>query len=197
MKPSRGPGRPRSEDSRRAIHEAALRLVARVRYGAITMDALAAEAGVGKQTLYRWWSSRADVMLEVARTLASEHVVVPDGGSLGKDLTRFVAATFGLLETQSPALAALLRGLMAEAQLDPAFLQRLRTGLLEERRAALRELFVRAKGRGELRPRWDIELGVDLVFGVLWYRLLVAGAPFDRAAARELADAVTRAATAA
>jgi AcrR family transcriptional regulator len=192
--PIRRGGRPRSEEARHAIHAAALRLVAGGGYGALTMDALAAEAGVGKQTLYRWWPSRAAIMLEVIRELATMHIPEPDTGSLRRDLKQFLALTFRV-QGQEPAVLPLLRGLMADAQLDPSFLTELRAGLLEPRRAALRAVFVRAKKRGELRPRCDVELCIDLAFGVLWYRVLVGHAPLDDGAAAKLADAVARAAS--
>src|SRR5512144_646184 len=87
-------GRPRSELARRAILDAALALVKREGYGAVTMDGIAAAAGVGKQTIYRWWPSRAEVMFEAIHELAEQHVPDPDRGSLRDDVTEFLAATF-------------------------------------------------------------------------------------------------------
>ncbi|APR87836.1 Transcriptional regulator, TetR family protein [Minicystis rosea] len=188
------PGRPRSEEARQAIHAAVLRIVQGGGYGALTMDGVAAEAGVGKQTLYRWWPSRAALMLEVLNGLASAHVPSPDTGTLRGDVGRFLTSTFAL-SSKVAAIPILLRGLMAEAQLDPAFGAELRKELIEPRRAALRALFDRAKARGELRPRCDVELCLDIAFGVLWYRLLAQHAPLTPVVAQKLADAIAREAT--
>lgn len=190
-KGAKGPGRPRSEQSRQAIYDAVLGIVSASGYGALTMDGIAAAAGVGKQTLYRWWPSRGAMTLEILRALASENIPNPDTGSLRKDLAQFLAATFELTGSQ-PAVVPILRGLMAEAQLDPAFGEQLQVELIEPRRTALRELFHRAKARGELRPRCDVELCIDVAFGVLWYRLLTNRTPLTTPLAQKLAEVISR-----
>lgn len=190
-KEAKGPGRPRSEQSRQAIYDAVLGIVEKRGYGALTMDGIAAEAGVGKQTLYRWWPSRGAMTLEILRALASENISSPDTGTLRKDFAHFLSATFELTGSQ-PAVLPILRGLMAEAQLDPGFGEQLQDELIEPRRAALRELFHRAKARGELRPRCDIELCIDVAFGVLWYRLLTNRTPLTTALAQKLAEVISR-----
>lgn len=182
-------GRPRSETARRAILDAALELVVRDGYGAVTMDGLAAAAGVGKQTIYRWWPSRADVMFEAIHELAEQHVPAPDRGSLREDLAELLAATFASPQA-APAVIPILRGLMAEAQTDDAFRTRLREELLEPRRAVMRAILVRARERGELRAGFDLELAIDVAFGVMWYRLLTDRAPLDRKTARQLAQLI-------
>jgi AcrR family transcriptional regulator len=157
------------------------------------MEGIAAEAGVGKQTIYRWWPSRAAVVLEALRELASARIAVPDSGTLRSDLELFLSATFTSAELL-PEGARLLRGLMAEAQLDERFREELTAQLIEPRRRALRELFERAQARGELRRDFDFGLGVDLAFGVMWYRLLLELGPLDESLAADLARAIARAA---
>jgi len=155
------------------------------------MDRLAAEAGVGKQTLYRWWSSRAEVLLEALRERAAALIPVPDTGVLQKDLERFLAATFRAAD-HLPGGRRLLCGLMTEAQLDPDFRTRCREAFIEVHRASLRAVFARAKERGELRRDFNVELGIDMAFGAMWYRLLVTDGPLDARTARELAAALSR-----
>lgn len=186
-------GRKRSETARRAILAAALRLSGERGYGAVTMEGIAAGAGVGKQTIYRWWPSRAAVVLEALRELASAQIAVPDSGTLRRDLELFLAATFSSAELL-PEGARLLQGLMAEAQLDEHFRDELRAQLIEPRRQALRQFFERARERGELRSDFDGDLGVDLAFGVMWYRLLLALGPLDESLAADLARVIARAA---
>src|SRR5690349_8072611 len=88
------PGRKRSEASRRAILDAALALV-QGGYGSITAEALAAHAGVGKQTIYRWWKSLAEVVLDALRDNART-ITAPETGTLEGDLRAFLSATFRL-----------------------------------------------------------------------------------------------------
>jgi len=166
--PSR-PGRRRSEDSRRAILAAAVELVGEHGYGPLTVEKIAARAGAGKQTIYRWWPTKADVVMEALVEKADLHVPVPDDGSLAADLRAFLEASVAL--GRAPQVVAILRALMAEAQLDEGFGARFRDGFIENRRAALRTVLERAAERGEL-PRASVDTLLDVVFGVIWYRVL-------------------------
>jgi AcrR family transcriptional regulator len=156
-------------------------------YAALTMEGIAAHAGVGKQTIYRWWPSKAEVVLEAAREAAAGLIAVPDSGSLDKELRAFLTMTFRQRD-QQPVVV----GLMAQALLDAEFADKFREQFILDRRAALRTVFQRAQDRGELASAVPVELLLDLVFGVLWYRMLVGHAPLTPAAARQLADAALR-----
>jgi AcrR family transcriptional regulator len=184
----RAPGRPRSEAARQAIQAAAVDELAERGYAALTVEGIAARAGVGKQTIYRWWLSKADVVLDAILDLAASRVPEPDRGSLAADLTAFLTASFRQ-RNQRPVLV----GLMAQSVLDPAFAAVFREKFLFGRRAALRRVLARAADRGELRPGTDIEMAMDVVFGVLWYRMLVDHAPLSAASGRDLAAFVVRA----
>src|SRR4051794_39820785 len=85
-------------------------------YAALTIEGIAARAGVGRQTIYRWWRTKADVVLDAMLHLAETLVVVRDTGSLAEEFTGFLVATFAQRE-QRPVLV----GLMAQAVLDPEF----------------------------------------------------------------------------
>jgi AcrR family transcriptional regulator len=184
------PGRPRSEVTRRAILGAALDELTERGYAALTIERIAARAGAGKQTIYRWWPSKADVVLDALSEISAERITMPDEGSLAADLRLFLAETFRQ-RGQRPALI----GLMAQAVLDPVFGEAFRDRFLFSRRAVLREILQRAVERGEIRRDQDVEMLIDVVFGVLWYRLLLDHAPLDEAAGRQLADVIVRAAT--
>jgi AcrR family transcriptional regulator len=185
-----GPGRPRSEKARRAILAAALEELEEHGYAALTMHGIAARAGVGKQTIYRWWHSKADVVLDALVDLAETRIVVPDEGSLPEDLMAFLTATF-----RERGQRKILVGLMAEALLDPAFATAFRERFLFTRRAALRQILDRAVERGEIAAGVDPELLIDVVYGVVWYRLMVGHAPLDEPAGRDLTDLLLRAVT--
>jgi AcrR family transcriptional regulator len=188
MTVDRRPGRPRSETARKAILGAAISELKERGYAALTVEGIAARAGVGKQTIYRWWPSKADVVLTALLDLSETTVAVPDEGSLPADLMGFLAETFRQ-RGQRPVLV----GLMAQALLDPVFAAAFRERFLFRRRAVLREILDRAAARGEIAPELDQELLIDVVYGVLWYRLLLDHAPLDEEAGRHLADLVVRA----
>jgi AcrR family transcriptional regulator len=185
---SRRRGRPRSEAARRAILDASMDELAEHGYGALTMEGIAARAGVGKQTIYRWWPSKAEVVLDALLDLAAARISVPDKGTLDADLTAFLTDSFRPYE-----LRPILTGLMAHAVLDPAFATAFRDRFLFSRRAALRQILSRAAGRGEIAPEVDPELLIDVVYGVLWYRLLLDHAPLNEESGRQLAALVMRA----
>jgi AcrR family transcriptional regulator len=171
------PGRKRSENSRLAILAAALDLVGEVGYAGLTIEGIAARSGSGKQTIYRWWSSKADVLLDALATKAELHVPVSDEGSYAADLRAFLAASFALGRKQP--VVDVLRALMAEAQINAEFGERFRTAFLQRRRDALGVILGRARARGDLPP--DLPPGTvsDIVFGTLWYRVLATGQPLD------------------
>ncbi|MGW5517911.1 TetR-like C-terminal domain-containing protein [Nocardia africana] len=127
-------------------------------------------------------------MLEAMLTEVAAVIEVPDTGSLPGDLTAFLADTFRQ-RGQRPVLI----GLMAQALLDPAFARAFRDRFLFSRRDALRQIIDRAIARGEVADEMDPELMIDVVYGVLWYRLLLDHAPLDDESGRQLADFVVRA----
>ena len=92
-------GRPRSEASWQAILAAAMELVAETGYAELTIEGIAARAGVGKQTIYRWWPSKADILLEAGATKAELHVPVTDQGSYRADLRTFLEASYEIAKS--------------------------------------------------------------------------------------------------
>ncbi|WP_224372768.1 TetR/AcrR family transcriptional regulator [Hyalangium versicolor] len=180
-------GRKRSEHSRTAVLEAALRLLREQGYAALSIEAIAREAGVGKQTIYRWWTTKGSVVLEALAEQAEEDIPIEDHGSLQRDVESFMAVTF---ERATPETSAVLKALMAEAQLDPDFGMELRTSLIDRRRASFRSVLLRARERGDLPADANVDLLTDVVYGVMWYRLLIGHAPLDRKLASELAGLI-------
>ncbi|WP_044362669.1 TetR/AcrR family transcriptional regulator [Streptomyces natalensis] len=189
--PSRGErphtGRRRNEAAHRAILDAAMRLLAASEGAPITIDAIAREAGVGKQTLYRWWPSKGAVLLDALHDRADHDVPAPDTGSLRDDLRTLIAATFDAARhtPTGPALRTLVR----EAARDPHLTEMLRT-FTAARRAAVREVAARGVERGELPANTDLDLMVDQFYGLFWYRFLLGHAPLDHATADRLTDSL-------
>ena len=182
----RARGRPRSETARRAILDATLALAAEQGPKGVRMDAIASRAGVSKETLYRWWRSKAEVLLEALAQYGEQTIPVPDTGSLASDLRAFLRAT---ARAADPPTERLLRALAAEAAADADLADVVRDTFLARRRADLGRLLGRAVARGELTAG-QAATAVDLIYGSLWYRVIFGIGPLDERWADEVADMI-------
>jgi AcrR family transcriptional regulator len=181
-------GRPRSEARRAAILAAAGDLMMEGGLRAATMEAIAARAGVGKATVYKWWPSRGAVALEGFMLRAAGSWSLPEGASAPEAL-RILAVAAVRLFTQSAA-GPLMRALAADAQSDPEIAQALREQWLGPRRAVAAEIIREGIARGELRADMDVAAALDLVFAPVYYRLLFSHEPLDEAFAERYIDHV-------
>ncbi|MGV9680134.1 TetR/AcrR family transcriptional regulator [Nocardia sp. NPDC003482] len=111
-------GRPRSEQARVAVLQAVDDLLVEIGYAAMTMKGIAERAGVGRQTVYRWWSTKAEILFEAGAADAEQELAIEPAGSPLDDLTAYLEALVRFL-WRSPAGAA-YRALLGEAQHDPA-----------------------------------------------------------------------------
>jgi AcrR family transcriptional regulator len=179
-------GRPRSEQARRAILDTAVRLTMRDGYQALTIKGVAEEAGVGRQTIYRWWTTKAALVLEAIRELAERAGRPALTGDAEHDLRALLRASFRLAPVAGPAIS----GMMAESTHDPEFAEVLQHGLLAPRRAIVREILAAGQKAGQLGEGVSLDLAVDLVWGTMWYRTLSGHAPVDERLAEELATAI-------
>jgi AcrR family transcriptional regulator len=180
-------GRPRDPAVHAAILDAADALLAERGYPAVTVEAVAARAGVSRPTVYRRWPSRvAVVMAAVARHEDPE--VAPDTGSLAGDVRAAARAVAAV--TTRPAFRTVLPGLLVDLADDPAARDTLVGAWAAPRAASMVAAVDRAAVRGELPgPRPDL-VGdlVELLVGPLLYRALLTGAPAGPAEADEVAD---------
>jgi AcrR family transcriptional regulator len=184
-------GRRRNDAAKEAILDAAFRLLIGPGTESLTIDAIAAEAGVGRQTIYRWWPSKGAVVADALARHAQVIVPERDTGSFTADLKAFLADSFAGLEDEG--LASRLRQIVAAAQQDE-HVARVLEDFTAIRRAALRALLKRGQDAGELPLDADLDMLVDMAYGVLYYRLLVGHAPLDEKAAGSLAAELTRSA---
>jgi AcrR family transcriptional regulator len=187
-KEQRGPGRPRSTRARAAILAAALDLVAEQGGRGLTMEAIARRAGTSKETVYRWWGSKAEIVLEALAERGDEAIAIPDTGTLAGDLHVFLHAT---VEAGDDATLRVLRALAAEAARDERFRELVRERFLVRRRAALAGVLEHAELRGELDPV-DRTTIIDFVFGSLWYRGIFGVGEVDAAWADDVTRLVAR-----
>jgi AcrR family transcriptional regulator len=160
-------------------------------YAALNIEAIAARARVSKQTIYRWWQSAAFIVLEaLIADMPSQDNTVPDTGSLKGDVLELVRATVrALSQRRGPVFKALI----AEAQADNRFAEAFRTSLMAVHRDAVHAIVGRAQLRGEVAFDCDADLGADLVYGPILYRLLNGHAALDETFAFDLADATVSA----
>ncbi len=184
----------RSDRSRRAILDAALALVGEVGYNRLTVEAIAARAGVGKQTIYRWWPSKAAVLLDASLALAADAETeggwtgFPDTGDLAADLKHVLRATvdeFGDAKYEAPA-----RALAAAGATDPGLGARFTEQLLEPQLALYEERLRTAREAGRLAPDTDLRLTVEMLLGPLTYRWLLRTGPLTHAYTDALVDRV-------
>ena len=186
--PSGRRGRPRDESADDAILSATIELLGNGGIAGLSMDLVAKQAGVGKATIYRRWSSKEELVLEALTTIPS--VEVPDTGSVRGDLLAYAAA---LAELAAKPTSDVLPHLIEAACYD----ERLRASLNEYsrmRQRALRTILKRGSQRGELSDHDDREMIVDILQGAFFYRRLVSGAPFTGAYAARLVDFALRSA---
>jgi AcrR family transcriptional regulator len=179
-------GRPRSERARRAVLEATLALAEEEGPSGLHMEAIAKRAGVSKETLYRWWRSKTEVVLEALAEHGQRTIPVPDTGALGEDLRRFLRAT---VDSADPTTVRLLHAVAAAAATDTSVAHEVRDRFLVTRREALGQLLGRAVDRGEITAQYA-GMALDMVYGSLWYRLIFDVGPLDYSWADEVAAAI-------
>src|SRR3954471_12179850 len=184
--PSRG-GRPRDPSRDGVIRAAILRLLADVGYGALTMDAVAAEAGVGKATIYRRWRTNKDLGLDPIAELNRAEALPPDTGSLEEDLRVMLHSLVSVIN--GPVGAATL-SLLSTVPHQPALAEAFRSGPLEVWRTAFGEVWTRAEQRGELRPGVTGSLSAEATSALLVQRWLLTGEPVDDAYADQVLQTV-------
>jgi AcrR family transcriptional regulator len=174
---SRG-GRPRDPSRDGVIRAAILRLLADVGYGALTMDAVAAEAGVGKATIYRRWRTKQDLVVDTIAELNRVDAMPPDTGSLEDDLRVMLRSLVGVI--RGPVGAATL-SLLSTVPHQPALAEAFRAGPVGVWRDAFGEVWARAGARGELHPGVDVALAAETTSALIVQRWLLTGDPVDDA----------------
>lgn len=178
-------GRPRNHTTHKAIISAANMILSEHGFAGLSFEGLAARAGVSKTSIYRRWSSKGELLLDLYMTEVSDPPETP-GKAFSEALEEYLMLTVVRLET--PWWAVAIRSLVAEAQSDEALAALVRQKVVGPRRAAVRRLMVKAFEHGELDTKTDPEVLLDMLFGAMWYRLLLSHAPFDRLFVRDLVD---------
>ncbi|WP_438488296.1 TetR/AcrR family transcriptional regulator [Streptomyces sp. S186] len=182
----------RSERSRQAIFEAALALVGEVGYEKLTIEGIAARAGVGKQTIYRWWPSKAAVLLDAFGAVvdAYDQEGLPDTGDLAADLKFVLRATAD--EFNDAAWQAPYRALAAAGANDEELSRTFVGRLMEPGIRVYVDRFRAARDAGELDPDTDLRIAAEMVLSPFSQRWLMRTGELTHEFVDTLVDQVLR-----
>ena len=169
-------GRPRSQAAHDAILKAALRLVTKRGFRAVSVNEIAAEAGVGKMTLYRHWPNKAALVMDSLLGLIGDETAFPEADSALESLRLQLHLQAAFFRS---ARGNLIRSLVSEAQSDPELAAAFRDRWLNPRRKGVRQNIQAAILEGSLHGGFDIDTAIDQLYGSLYYRLLLGSGALD------------------
>jgi AcrR family transcriptional regulator len=170
---SRG-GRPRDPSRDGVIRAAILSLLAEVGYGALTMDAVAAQAGVGKATIYRRWRTKEDLVVDTIAEISRAQVTPADTGTLEGDLREMLHTIVGVVTGPTGAAT---QALLSTVPHHPALAAAFRDGPIGVWQQAFEQIFARAEARGEVRPGLTGSVAAEAMTAPFVQRWLVNGLP--------------------
>jgi AcrR family transcriptional regulator len=168
------------------IYDATLQVLEEVGYDRLTMDAVATAARASKATLYRRWNGKVALVIDALLSQKAPHDV-PDTGTLRGDLLATFCGTGGLTDHSAVAtFASVLTAISRDAEFAEAFRQR----VIGPKAALGRQVFERARDRGELREGVDIDLLAPALAGICLHRLFLMGLPPDRDVIARVVDQI-------
>ena len=166
----RAPGRPRSEDARKAILRSTLKLLQESGFPDLSIEAIAADADVGKATVYRWWPNKATLVADAFSSSADQELRFPNTGSVRSDLTIQMKHLIRILRGRRGRIVAALVG---GGQSDPELIEAFRERFMMPRRQEAYETLRRGMTRGELPEDLDMDLTLDTLYGAIYMRFLI------------------------
>lgn len=167
----RAPGRPRSEDARRAILDATIALLNSESLNSISAEGIAQRAGVGKATLYRWWPSKSAVIMEAFLEMMAPRIAFPTTASAFADLRTQLCR---VVDAYQGDAGRLFRALVAESQSNLELASALWEKYFSIRRDHARQVLLRGIRNGELHHDLDVETAIDLLYGPILYWMLIS-----------------------
>jgi AcrR family transcriptional regulator len=166
----RPPGRPRSENSRQSILRSTIRLLRKSSFAELSIEAIAADAKVGKATVYRWWPNKGALVVDAFAHSTEDELHFPDSGSVYKDMSLQMCQWLSVL--RSPR-GCIVRAIIAAGQSDRELLEEFRKRLLRPRRQEAYQTLRRGIDRGELPRGLDLDLVLDILYGAIYMRFLI------------------------
>jgi AcrR family transcriptional regulator len=170
------PGRKRSEASRQAILDATYDLLKTAGFHQMSIEGVAERAGVGKATIYRWWSSKGVLAVEAFMEAVAPSIAFRETGSAQTDIERQMKV---LAKAYRGRTGELLKEMIGFSQCDPEMREALFVGYLQPRREAAKATLQRGIDQGAFIPNLDLEALVDALYGPLVYRMLTGYHPID------------------
>lgn len=186
---SRRMGRPRSEESRQAILEATRRMLSHTPVQRLSIEAIAKKASVGKTTIYRWWPNKASVVMEAMFGQPGFNNVLPTTGNASDGICAQIDRIVRQLNGKNGRIIA---ELFSEAHTDPIAMRGFIDAFLKSRYDAISKYLIQGRDNGEFFGDIDIDGGVDMVLGPIFFRLLT-GQSLDDGFAERFSVAVLRA----
>jgi AcrR family transcriptional regulator len=180
------PGRPRDPACDAAILQATLDVFAEEGYAGVNIDRVAARAGVGKATIYRRYSSKAELVVEAVRCGAHVDDWLPDTGDLRADLTSMMQPLIDRLRGDD---AQLLTTFALERLHDPELNEQFDRLVIGKKREHLRHLVSSAIERGDIPPDVDVDLIAEALPALIWHHALY-GLPLDDNLLERILDTV-------
>lgn len=182
-------GRPRSVESERAILEAAWQLLQQGSVRKVSIEAIAREAGVGKTTIYRWWPSKAAVIVDAFLMQVETSLPFPETDTAAEAIAQQMQQ---IVQVFRGDVGRIVAQIIAEGQCDSGALESFRDRFLSPRRESARQVIIQGIESGEFDDNLDPELVMDILYGPIYYRLLVQHLPLDDAFATALAQRAMR-----
>jgi AcrR family transcriptional regulator len=164
------PGRPRSEQARQAILRSTSRLLQRTGFAELSIEAIAANAGVGKATVYRWWPDKGALVVDAFASSAEDELHFPDSGSVYKDMSLQMNQFLTILRSRRGRIVS---AVIAGGQSDPGLMQAFRERFLLPRRQEAYQTLRRGMERGDLPRNMDLDLLLDVLYGAIYMRFLI------------------------
>jgi AcrR family transcriptional regulator len=185
---TRPPGRPRSEESRQAILRSTLKLLRQDGgFAELSIEAIAADANVGKTTVYRWWPTKGALVADAFSTSAEDELRFPNTGSVKNDMTLQMRGLIRIFRSKRGKVVA---ALLAGGQSDPELLEAYRERFLWPRRKQAYQTLQRGVDRGELPAGCDFDLILDSLYGPILMRFLIRHVKLEESFADEVCGMV-------
>ena len=147
-----------------------MKLLRRSSFPELSIEAIAADAGVGKATVYRWWPSKGALVVDAFASSTEDELHFPDSGSVYTDMSRQMCQWLGVL--RSPR-GCVVRAIIGAGQSDPELLLEFRKRMLRPRRQEAYQALQRGIDRGELPRGLDLDLVLDILYGAIYMRFLI------------------------
>jgi AcrR family transcriptional regulator len=182
-------GRPRSDRVHRDILNAFRELLVEGGFADLRLEHVAARAGVGKATIYRRWSSKEALALELLMELAAPHIAVRETGDTRGELLAAVNNAMRAL-TDTP-FGPVIRALLSQIAKNPLLGDPFRRSVVQARREEVARVIARGVSRGDLRADVEVDVATELLVGPVYFRLMFGG-ELTKAFAERVVDALLR-----